>query len=112
MKEGEKGRFDLLSNNFKCDLTCIQRDMEPRKLNNSVLYLDACSSCTMTKETSSQVLKVFPYPATVTGIQFAVGTVVVLLMWGLNLYKKPKISGAQVLSHSWPKSMFLIYWWL
>ncbi|XP_062030660.1 triose phosphate/phosphate translocator, non-green plastid, chloroplastic-like [Rosa rugosa] len=45
---------------------------------------------------NKQVLKVFPYPATVTGIQFAVGTVVVLLMWGLNLYKKPKISGAQL----------------
>ncbi|KAL6174901.1 PREDICTED: triose phosphate/phosphate translocator, non-green plastid, chloroplastic [Fragaria vesca subsp. vesca] len=45
---------------------------------------------------NKQVLKVFPYPATVTGIQFAVGTVLVLLMWGLNLYKKPKITGAQL----------------
>ncbi|KAK9926875.1 hypothetical protein M0R45_024083 [Rubus argutus] len=45
---------------------------------------------------NKQVLKVFPYPATVTGIQFAVGSVVVLLMWGLNLYKKPKISGGQL----------------
>lgn len=47
--------------------------------------------------TCSQVLKVFPFPVTVTGVQFAVGTVLVLLMWGLNLYKKPKISGAQVI---------------
>ncbi|KAM1397781.1 hypothetical protein ACFX2I_015322 [Malus domestica] len=45
---------------------------------------------------NKQVLKVFPYPVTVTGIQFAVGTVVVLLMWGLNLYKKPKVSSAQL----------------
>ncbi|KAL6281109.1 hypothetical protein ACE6H2_017990 [Prunus campanulata] len=45
---------------------------------------------------NKQVLKVFPYPVTVTGIQFAVGTVLVLLMWGLNLYKKPKVSGAQL----------------
>ncbi|KAI5311357.1 PREDICTED: phosphoenolpyruvate/phosphate [Prunus dulcis] len=45
---------------------------------------------------NKQVLKVFPNPVTVTGIQFAVGTVLVLLMWGLNLYKKPKVSGAQL----------------
>ncbi|CAN6578360.1 hypothetical protein ACFX13_039651 [Malus domestica] len=45
---------------------------------------------------NKQVLKVFPYPVTVTGIQFAVGTVLVLLMWGLNLYKKPRVSGAQL----------------
>ena len=47
--------------------------------------------------TCSQVLKVFPFPVTVTAVQFAVGTVLVLLMWGLNLYKRPKISGAQVI---------------
>ncbi|XP_023542873.1 triose phosphate/phosphate translocator, non-green plastid, chloroplastic-like [Cucurbita pepo subsp. pepo] len=45
---------------------------------------------------NKQVLKVFPFPVTVTAVQFAVGTVLVLLMWGLNLYKKPKISGAQL----------------
>lgn len=45
---------------------------------------------------NKQVLKVYPFPVTVTGVQFAVGTVLVLLMWGLNLYKKPKISGAQL----------------
>ena len=39
----------------------------------------------------------FPFPVTVTAVQFAVGTVLVLLMWGLNLYKRPKISGAQVI---------------
>jgi solute carrier family 35 protein E1 len=44
----------------------------------------------------SQVLKVYPYPVTVTAVQFAVGTVFVSLMWGLNLYKRPKLSGSQV----------------
>lgn len=48
----------------------------------------------------SQVLKVFPYPVTVTVVQFAVGTVLVILMWAFNLYKRPKISGAQVLDLS------------
>lgn len=43
-----------------------------------------------------QVLKVYPYPVTVTLVQFAVGTVLVLFMWGFNLYKRPKISGSQV----------------
>lgn len=45
-----------------------------------------------------QVLKVYPYPVTVTLIQFAVGTVLVLFMWGFNLYKRPKISGTQVVT--------------
>ncbi|KAK3033516.1 hypothetical protein RJ639_032745 [Escallonia herrerae] len=47
---------------------------------------------------NKQVLKVFPYPVTVTGIQFAVGTVFVVLMWTLNLIKRPKISGGQLLA--------------
>ncbi|KAG8388572.1 hypothetical protein BUALT_Bualt02G0139300 [Buddleja alternifolia] len=42
------------------------------------------------------VLKAFHYPMTVTLVQFAVGTVLVTLMWTLNLYKRPKISGAQL----------------
>jgi solute carrier family 35 protein E1 len=45
---------------------------------------------------NKQVLKVFPYPVTVTTGQFAVGTVIVSLMWGLNLYKRPKLSGSQL----------------
>ncbi|KAK4489034.1 hypothetical protein RD792_004827 [Penstemon davidsonii] len=45
---------------------------------------------------SKQVLEVFPYPVTVTLSQFTVGTVIVILMWTLNLYKRPKISGAQI----------------
>nr|XP_017248796.1 PREDICTED: phosphoenolpyruvate/phosphate translocator 1, chloroplastic-like [Daucus carota subsp. sativus] len=47
---------------------------------------------------NKQVLKVFPYPATVTAAQFAVGTVFVILMWTSNLYKRPKITGAQLVA--------------
>ncbi|KAL8097946.1 phosphoenolpyruvate/phosphate translocator 1, chloroplastic-like [Apium graveolens] len=47
---------------------------------------------------NKQVLKVFPYPVTVTAVQFAVGTVLVLFMWTTNLYKRPKITGAQLLA--------------
>ncbi|KAF3437014.1 hypothetical protein FNV43_RR19767 [Rhamnella rubrinervis] len=47
---------------------------------------------------NKQVLKVFPYPVTVTLAQFAVGTVLVLFMWGFNLYKRPKLSGSQLAS--------------
>ncbi|CAA2954132.1 triose phosphate phosphate translocator, non-green plastid, chloroplastic-like [Olea europaea subsp. europaea] len=45
---------------------------------------------------NKQVLKAFPYPVTVTLVQFAVGTVLVMIMWTFNLYKRPKISGAQL----------------
>ncbi|XP_022735620.1 triose phosphate/phosphate translocator, non-green plastid, chloroplastic-like [Durio zibethinus] len=45
---------------------------------------------------NKQVLKVFHYPVTVTVIQFAVGSVLVALMWTLNLYKRPKTTGAQL----------------
>lgn len=38
----------------------------------------------------------FHFPLTVTAVQFAVGTILVLFMWGFNLYKRPKISGAQL----------------
>lgn len=42
------------------------------------------------------MLKAAHLPVTVTVIQFAVGTVLVSLMWGLNLYKRPKLSGAML----------------
>ncbi|KAG5032030.1 hypothetical protein JHK82_015623 [Glycine max] len=45
---------------------------------------------------NKQVLKAFHYPVTVTVVQFAVGTVLVAFMWGLNLYKRPKLSGAML----------------
>ncbi|CAI9756202.1 unnamed protein product [Fraxinus pennsylvanica] len=44
------------------------------------------------------VLKVYPYPVTVPLAQLAVGTVLVILTWMTNLYKRPKISGAQLAS--------------
>ncbi|KAJ9568116.1 hypothetical protein OSB04_004082 [Centaurea solstitialis] len=47
---------------------------------------------------NKQVLKVFPNPITVTTVQFAVGSVLVFLMWTFNLHKRPKISGAQLLA--------------
>lgn len=47
---------------------------------------------------NKQVLKVFPNPITVTTVQFAVGSVIVFFMWTLNLHKRPKISGAQLLA--------------
>jgi len=43
-----------------------------------------------------QVLKALHAPMTVTLVQFAVGSVLITIMWVLNLYKRPKISGAQV----------------
>ncbi|KAL3824844.1 hypothetical protein ACJIZ3_020873 [Penstemon smallii] len=45
---------------------------------------------------NKQVLKAFHYPMTVTLVQFAVGSVLVTLMWTLNLYKRPKITGSQL----------------
>ncbi|KAJ4840207.1 Palmitoyl-protein thioesterase 1 [Turnera subulata] len=45
---------------------------------------------------NKQVLKVFPNPITVTVVQFAVGTALVTFMWAFNLYKRPKLSRAQL----------------
>lgn len=42
------------------------------------------------------MLKVYHFPATLTAFQFGCGTVMILVMWGLNLYPKPKISKSQV----------------
>ncbi|KAH7851122.1 hypothetical protein Vadar_007553 [Vaccinium darrowii] len=44
---------------------------------------------------NKQVLKVYPFPATVTAFQFGCGTVLILLMWGLNLYPRPKVTRSQ-----------------
>ncbi|KAG9145842.1 hypothetical protein Leryth_023780 [Lithospermum erythrorhizon] len=45
---------------------------------------------------NKQVLKVFPFPATVSAFQFGCGTVIVLLMWAFNLHPKPKINTSQL----------------
>lgn len=47
---------------------------------------------------NKQVLKVFPFPVTITTLQFAVGTVIVFFMWTLNLHKKPKITTGQLIA--------------
>lgn len=46
---------------------------------------------------NKQVLKVYHLPVTITAFQFAIGTLLVSFMWGLNLYKRPKITSSQVL---------------
>ncbi|CAL9779737.1 unnamed protein product [Musa acuminata subsp. burmannicoides] len=45
---------------------------------------------------NKQVLKGFTFPLTITTVQFAVGTFLVLFMWTTNLYKRPKISASQL----------------
>lgn len=45
---------------------------------------------------NKQVLKVYHFPLTVSTIQFAIGTLLVAFMWGFNLYKRPRLCGAQV----------------
>ena len=40
---------------------------------------------------NKQVLKAYPYPFTCTALQFAVGSVLALTMWTLNLHEKPKV---------------------
>ncbi|XP_030473142.2 triose phosphate/phosphate translocator, non-green plastid, chloroplastic-like [Syzygium oleosum] len=47
---------------------------------------------------NKQVLKVYHYPATITMVQFAVGSVLVLFMWTFNLYKRPKLSRSQLMA--------------
>ncbi|KAJ8774884.1 hypothetical protein K2173_019888 [Erythroxylum novogranatense] len=44
---------------------------------------------------NKQVLKVFPFPATITAFQFGFGTLMVILMWTLNLHKRPKLTRSQ-----------------
>lgn len=45
---------------------------------------------------NKQVLKVFPFPATVTASQFGCGTLLILFMWGFRFHPIPKISKSQV----------------
>ncbi|KAK1269959.1 hypothetical protein QJS04_geneDACA005039 [Acorus gramineus] len=47
---------------------------------------------------NKQVLKVYPFPVTVTTVQFAIGSVFVLFMWVSNLYERPKISSSQLVA--------------
>ncbi|XP_050380575.1 phosphoenolpyruvate/phosphate translocator 2, chloroplastic-like isoform X2 [Argentina anserina] len=45
---------------------------------------------------NKQVLKVYPFPATVTAFQFGCGTVMIILMWVLNLHPRPKLTRSQL----------------
>ncbi|XP_021593829.1 phosphoenolpyruvate/phosphate translocator 2, chloroplastic isoform X2 [Manihot esculenta] len=45
---------------------------------------------------NKQVLKVYPFPATVTAFQFGCGTVMIIIMWALNLYHRPKLTPSQL----------------
>ncbi|ONK70685.1 uncharacterized protein A4U43_C04F460 [Asparagus officinalis] len=71
--------------------------------NNSVVYLGALFAlwyifniyCNIFNK---QVLEVYPFPLTVTAFQFAVGTLFVLLMWTMNLCKRPKIVSSQLIA--------------
>ncbi|KAI6671292.1 hypothetical protein NL676_006177 [Syzygium grande] len=45
---------------------------------------------------SKQVLKVYPFPATVTAFLFGCGTVIILLMWASRLHPFPKLTRSQL----------------
>ncbi|KAM0068312.1 putative triose phosphate/phosphoenolpyruvate translocator, sugar phosphate transporter [Helianthus debilis subsp. tardiflorus] len=45
---------------------------------------------------NKQVLKVFPYPTTVTTFQFGCGTLLILIMWTLKLHPRPKFHKSQI----------------
>ncbi|KAL8232243.1 hypothetical protein R6Q57_002021 [Mikania cordata] len=47
---------------------------------------------------NKQVLEVFPYPVTMTAVQFAIGTFIISLTWAFNLHKWPNISRAQLVA--------------
>ncbi|XP_028772282.1 phosphoenolpyruvate/phosphate translocator 2, chloroplastic [Neltuma alba] len=47
---------------------------------------------------NKQVLKVYPFPATVTAFQFGYTALMITLIWTFNLYPKPKISRAQLVA--------------
>ncbi|PON52485.1 Triose phosphate/phosphoenolpyruvate translocator [Parasponia andersonii] len=44
---------------------------------------------------NKQVLKVYPFPATVTAFQSGCGTLMILFVWAFNLYSRPKITRSQ-----------------
>lgn len=44
---------------------------------------------------NKQVLRVYPFPSTVTAFQFGCGSLIVLLMWSFNLHPKPKFTRSQ-----------------
>lgn len=47
---------------------------------------------------NKQVLKVYPFPATITAFQVGCGTVMIIIMWALNLCNRPKLTRPQILA--------------
>ncbi|KAJ6314671.1 hypothetical protein OIU78_018198 [Salix suchowensis] len=47
---------------------------------------------------NKQVLKVYPFPATITAFEFGCGTVMINIMWALNLCNRPKLTRPQILA--------------
>ncbi|MCO5594923.1 hypothetical protein L7F22_048958 [Adiantum nelumboides] len=47
---------------------------------------------------NKQVLKVFPFPVTVTQFQFFVGSLIAVATWTVGLHKKPQVSSSQLLA--------------
>ncbi|KAF9666384.1 hypothetical protein SADUNF_Sadunf16G0223900 [Salix dunnii] len=47
---------------------------------------------------NKQILKVYPFPATITAFQFGCGTVMIIVMWALNLCNRPKLTRPQILA--------------
>uniref|UniRef100_A0A2N9HYI5 Sugar phosphate transporter domain-containing protein n=1 Tax=Fagus sylvatica TaxID=28930 RepID=A0A2N9HYI5_FAGSY len=45
---------------------------------------------------NKQVLKVYPFPATVTAFQFGLASLTIILMWTSNFYTRPKITTSQL----------------
>ncbi|TKY50448.1 Phosphoenolpyruvate/phosphate translocator 2 [Spatholobus suberectus] len=45
---------------------------------------------------NKQVLKVYQFPATVTAFQFGFATLMINLIWTLNLHPRPNISGSEI----------------
>lgn len=46
---------------------------------------------------NKQVLQLYPFPLTASTLQFGIGTLFIIVMWSLNLYKRPKISSSSQL---------------
>lgn len=52
--------------------------------------LPSSSPPSLRRSYNKQVLKAFPYPLTITALQFAIGSLWCCVMWLLRLHKKPE----------------------
>ncbi|KAI3981513.1 hypothetical protein MKX01_007440 [Papaver californicum] len=69
-----------------------------QRLELGVLFCSWYVSNTYFNIFNKQVLKVYPYPVTISLIQFAIGTLLILIMWTFNLYKRPNITKSQLVA--------------